>query len=273
MAAIDDILAFAWPENCNAQGGAMLQFLGYLNALSTEWENLLHPVLQLNQDASPTTADWESLWETEGNVLPIPDGARLLWFRPTDIAFGGLYTVANSEIVRVENAFYPGKTDLIPWGINTTPGGIVFSSPNTLYDLQNPLTIVVDRNARLMFRVIYHTGRLSAAFDMWYRFIYRLGGVTQIVDGGDDTLASWITTVARGGFDMFVEVSWLHPTLLTPGSYAFTFFGSRPSDANGGSPVVSWGNMCPPQLDGAGFPTTMYNRLVPPTIEWELIYQ
>lgn len=247
MAAIDDILAFDWPQNKNNQGGAMRQFLGFLDDLQSEWDGLLHPVLQINQAAPPSVADWEALWVNEGNVLPIPDGATLLWWSTAEGEFGGMYTAANGEVVRAENRFYPGRLDTPPFVIPDLTVDLTTSA--TLQSTSAAQTFTITRPAKLLMSIIsgIATCKLS----------YKLNGTYQIINGS-------LTNEGVMGSNDYSQWTFLHPSTLTPGTYTIDFY------------VVSFGAggkivHANRRLDLSASPP--YTGYIPPIILWELIYQ
>jgi hypothetical protein len=274
MAAIDNILAWEWPEDCNAQGGAIVQLLGLLDALAAEWEGSIAPILQLNQATQPTSGDWMALWVSEGRALPITEGARLLWFDTANDTFGGFYTSINGVIDRVESPYYKGKTDLIPFVLtNTTDLNLGTLTQN---DFRNPTNFRVQRNAHLLFRLNtsvlqYHSVAYSAS--NYLRLNYKLNGTFQIVPASPANAglltSPYIGSGQTGPFVVPGFFTWMHPDTLTPGDYTLEFFGlSWSVDANRklqlASPALPYLN--------SGASVSSYTYYITPTLAWELIY-
>lgn len=275
MAAIDDILAWEWPEDCNAQGGAMLSLLSLLNSLVEGWENSIVPILQLNQATSPTFGDWAALWVSEGRELPITEGTKLLWFDTANNIFGGAYVYINEAVYRAESPYYRGRTDLVPFALtNTSDRHLGSSSP---VSLNNPTSFRVQRDAHLIFRL--HTSVLqnhAVAYNAseYIRLNYQLNGVYQIVPATPGT-AGLLTQEYIGSGQTGVLVvpgyyTWMHPDILTPDEYTLDFFGiSVPVDANR---KIQLASPALPYVNSGGGSAISYIYDIPPTLAWELIY-
>lgn len=273
MAAIDDINSWEWPSELYKQSAAMYQLLVLLDALKTEWESVLRPILQISQDTEPSTADWQSLWVSEGNTLPITEGARLLWYSPSAGNFGGMYLVVNGVVVRAENIAYAGKSAFIPFEITDTSSVIISPAASLVY-LNNPVTFRLDRDARLLFHIIGGISGNSAVSTIYHKLNYRLNGVYQITDsaGVEPGLLthSKIYNGSSAPFSHSQYLSWAHPTVLSPGTYILDFYGMPLGGVVEKS--FSFASKVLPQSLGIGAPPS-YWSFITPLVLWEVIYQ
>lgn len=283
MATIDDILAFEWPENCNSQEGAMHNLLTMIDTLVDEWDAATPPVLQLNQSSSPGSGDWESLWLSEGNSLPISENATLLWFDTSenDSTFGGIWTVFNGKVVRNEYRFYRGRSDFVPFvwemsqaqwtgspppattAIDTPPGNGPFA----------PMTFTIQHAAKLVMQLFYGIDIPSGAAIIAYHLVklhYRLDAVYQIIDqtqANSGLFAVDVTHPATTPSDnSCIEQLWMHPTALTIGQHTIDFWALETT-----SYAFEKVKFAPTLLPQPGYDAITLQ--VEPAWTWELIYE
>lgn len=260
MAAIDEILALAWPSDPNAQGGIILQLLTKLNALTAEWDSQIHATLQINLPNPPTAADWQSLWVAEGNALPIPVGTRLLWYDTNLQVFGGYYLVVeddanNLQIVRSENIGYPGKNNFMPWQVLPTS---TFAVNNANVDLVNPVTLNLTQPAYVIMKMMGAVTNGAPGAEPTLKMFYKMNGVDYLVNSAASRpgLLGWLDKVNVAGFNNR-QLIWMHPDLLTAGTYQFDFWAFTNDNM-----VFSWGNKNVGSLSP-----------ILPAISWEIIYR
>lgn len=275
MATIDDIMAWDWPEDCNEQGAAFHQLQVMLDTLFTEWDALTPPLLQLNQGSSPSSADWQSFWLRQGNELPIPENARMLWFNDEEGTFAGEWTILDGLIVRKENRFYKGRTDLVPFMPVTNDYTSPLDPITTLSSIRTPTSITLGHAAKLHIRMDIGieipsgaAGGIIAYQEM--KLAYRINGVVQIVDpipANAGLFAAGVTHPSNAVNDVTQsEIIWLHPTILQPDVYLINFQIAEATSYSG-----NFFHVNPTLLPTIGAISSGYYFV--PAYVWEITYE
>jgi hypothetical protein len=271
MTTIDDILAFEWPKTRHDQRSAMRRLLALIDTLHDEWASLLVPVLQINQDTLPSTGDWQNLWLAEGNTLPIPTGARLLWYNTALQNYGGSYTSIDGDIVRAEGLQFAGKSDFVPFKVVDSTSEVGYNG-TTLTDLNNPITFTIEQSAYLIFRIPLLLTLSGTGITQYTKLNYSLNGVTQItnpVATQPGLLVNELITISAATSWYFASsLVFMHPTLLTPGTYTLALSGLVTSTLTG---KWNFAHRALPQTYSGSAP--YYKAILPPAFTWELIYQ
>jgi hypothetical protein len=93
------IAALDWGLTSAANSGDMSQIQTVINAVFVNWEAQREKILQVDREATPGQANWETAWLSQGESLPIPDGVRLFWRQPSQ-GFSGQWEVRSGAAHR-----------------------------------------------------------------------------------------------------------------------------------------------------------------------------
>ena len=127
---INNNITINWPCDCNQQAGVWKTMLADIEAQDTFINANQRNQLQIFSASAPSTAQWQTLWLTQGNVLPLPTGLECLWFDTSQNTYGAQFYVVDGIPYPVEMIRYRGlhSVSAIPrtvnnMGVNCGNGG------------------------------------------------------------------------------------------------------------------------------------------------------
>jgi len=212
----DGSVDLTWTCDCDAQDEVVEDNLALINAIRTVMVNLTIGKIEIYSPYFPSQGYWESEWLKQGNILPIPDGTRLLWYDTFNNRFGGNYEVVNgvvsTAITHLPKGSMYGLTRPSNLTNNNTALPATYAATVVGYEFLNTNILVPSK--ALFYSQFYVTGGPA-------RWTYYLNGVnyyqtefgTAGTQDGYENLQGGAVTYSP------VFIKWIHTATLTPGVF------------------------------------------------------